>query len=104
MSEADFKITTPLGWEVRFSAARWRIISEIKHPVIAPFREEIIATLSNPDEIRQSKQDAEVFLFYKSYKEKRWFCAVARGAEPIGFLITAYQTSAIKTGDRIWPK
>ena len=48
--------------------------------------------------------DDNVFLFYKSYAKQRWFCAVTKNANDSGFLITAYQTSAIKTGEIIWQK
>lgn len=103
-SVSDLDIPTPLGWQVHLSADRWRIISEIKHPSLAGHHAEIVAALSDPDEIRRSSQDPEVYLFYKAYQAQRWFCAVARDAEKGGFLITAYQTSAIKAGETIWQK
>lgn len=51
--DAQNEILTPLGWSVRLSNDRWRIISEIKHPALKGLREEIVATLSNPDEIKK---------------------------------------------------
>jgi hypothetical protein len=51
-----------------------------------------------------SENDEIPDLFYRAYKEKRWFCAVAKNEAESGFLVTAYQTSAIKAGERIWPK
>lgn len=101
---SDLEIHTPLGWNVRLSDERWRIISEIKHPALVGHREEIVDTLANPDEIRRSKSDEQVFLFYRAYREQRWFCAVTKNAGDSGFLITAYQTSAIKAGEIIWQK
>jgi hypothetical protein len=62
------------------------------------------AALENPDEIRQSRSDPRVFLFYKAELSKRWVCAVAREDVGSGLLITAYPTDAIKEGVKIWPK
>jgi len=61
-------------------------------------------TLENPDEVRQSRTDPEVLLFYKTEAARRWVCAVTRRANADAFLVTAYPTDAIKEGMRIWPK
>ena len=61
------------------------------------------SALESPDEVRQSRTDPGVYLFYKAQKTRRWVCAVAKQAETKGFLITAYPTDAIKEGIRIWP-
>ena len=37
-------------------------------------------------------------------KERRWVVAVARRLNGDGFLITAYQTDAIKEGETLWHK
>ena len=60
--------------------------------------------LENPDEIRQSKSDENVYLFYKSEREKRWICAVSKQTGNEGFLITTYPTDAIKEGVQVWHK
>lgn len=59
--------------------------------------------LTAPDEIRISRRDETVYLFYKEERERRWVCAVAKRLNGEGFLITAYPTDAIKEGERIWP-
>ena len=61
-------------------------------------------TLENPDEIRRSKSDENVYLFYKAEYEKRWICAVSKQTDDIGFLITTYPTDAIKEGAQVWHK
>jgi hypothetical protein len=60
--------------------------------------------LTAPDEVRQSRSDSEVFLFYKIERERRWVCAVAKRLNGDGFLITAYPADAIKEGELVWPK
>ena len=102
--ELLFEVTTPLGFRVRVTQAYWEIIVRIKHPVMAGHEEEIKLTLENPAEIRISKTDPAVHLFYRSERSERWVCAVAKRLNGEGFLITAYPTDAIKEGERIWPK
>lgn len=58
--------------------------------------------LSYPHEVRQSKIDTSVYLFYSELRSKRWVCAVAKRLNGNGFLVTAYLTDAIKEGERIW--
>ena len=97
-----FEILTPLGFKVRTSAAYWQKII-LKYPDLAEQLELVKRALALPDEIRRSSRDAEVLLFYLA-GEHRWVVAVARRANREGFLITAYQTDAIKEGETIWHK
>lgn len=52
--------------------------------------------LQNPDEIRLSKKEPTVYLFYKAKRIGRWICAVTKRLDGEGFLITAYPTDAVK--------
>ena len=97
-----FEILTPLGFKVRTSPDYWQKII-LKHPDLAGHLESVKQALSNPDEIRRSSRDAQVLLFYLA-GEHRWVVAVARLADSEGYLITAYQTDAIKEGETIWHK
>ena len=99
-----FNVLTPLGFRVRLTRTRWELIVEVKHPVMAGRVSDVREAIENPGEIRRSRSDAEVYLFYKSERAGRWVCAVAKHLDGDGFLITAYPTDAIKEGDRIWPK
>jgi hypothetical protein len=58
--------------------------------------------LEDPDEIRRSKSDENVYLFYRAEREKRWLCAVSKQTDQEGFLITTYPTDAIKEGVQVW--
>jgi len=60
--------------------------------------------LQTPEEIRQSRNDPAVFLFYRAVLPGRWFCAVAKRLNSDGFLITTYPTDAIKEGERVWSR
>lgn len=102
--DAFFEVETPLGFRVRSTVVYWDLITTVKHPVMAGREEEVKATLTTPDEVRISKSDATVYLFYRTAGQKRWVCAVAKRMNGDGFLVTAYRTSAIKEGMQIWPK
>jgi hypothetical protein len=102
--EILFEALTPLGFTVRVTKNYWLLISTVKHPVMAGKIDIVRDTLSNPDEIRKSKSDGDVLLFYKIFGEKRWICAVARRLDSEGFLITAYPADAIKEGEKIWSR
>jgi hypothetical protein len=99
-----FEALTPLGFRVRVTRAYWHLIITVKHPVMAGRESIVRETLENPDEIRLSRSDASVYLFYSSESKGRWVCAVARRLDEDGFLITTYPTDAIKEGVRIWPR
>ena len=102
-SEIFFEAVTPLGFTACVTRARWEIITTHKHPVMAGCEAEVKATLESPDEIRRSRSDAEVYLFYRARRTDRWVCAVSRQTGSTGFLITTYPTDKIKEGERIWP-
>lgn len=102
--ELQFEVLTPLGFRVRVTRAYWNLIVTIKHPVMTGREEEVKDTPQNPSEIRQSKSDPNVYLFYKVEGIGRWVCAVSKRLDGDGFLITAFPTDAIKEGELIWPK
>ena len=102
--ELLFQALTPLGFTVRVTRERWNLIATIKHPVILGHEGDVKQTLENPDQVRQSRSDPQVLLFYHGSGEKRWVCAVTKHAADQGFLITAYPTDAIKEGMQVWPK
>jgi len=99
-----FEALTPLGFLVRVTQAYWELIVAVKHPVMAGREVAVKETRQHPSEIRQSKGDRAVYLFYRPERIGRWVCAVAKRLNGGGFLITAYPTDAIKEGELIWPK
>ena len=102
--EILFEVETPLGFRVRVTAEYWQVIVTIKHPLMLGREADIQEVLRNPDEIRLSKKDSSVYLFYKPERIGRWVCAVTKRLDGDGFLITAYSTNAVKEGERIWHK
>jgi len=99
-----FAVQTPLGFTVRVSVRYWATIVG-KHPDLADRLEDVRSTLREPEEVRQSRRDPAVLLFYRAdVRRGRWVVAVAKHRDGDGFLVTAYRTDAVKEGDRVWPK
>ena len=101
-SDILFEVSTPLGFRVRVTRAYWEFIVTVKHPVMRERATEVQDVLQSPDEVRQSRSDPTVFLFYRAEVPGRWLCAVTKRLNNDGFLITTYPTDAIKEGERIW--
>lgn len=96
-----FEVLTPPGFRVRVTRSYWELIITVKHPVMSGRENDVKDTLENPSEIRQSRSDAVVYLFYKPERIGRWVCAVTKRLDGAGFLITAYPTDAIKEGEQV---
>jgi hypothetical protein len=103
-SDLLFEVMTPLGFCVRVTRAYWEVIVTIKHPVMAGRENDVKDTLQDPSEIRLSKRDPAVCLFYRPERIGRWVCAVARRLDGDGFLITAYPSDNVKEGGLLWRK
>lgn len=97
-------VPTRLGFRVRVTAGRWDLVASIKHPVMRGREGDVQRVLEDPDEVRRSRTDESVFLFYRMERPGRWLCAVAKRENGGGFLITAYPTDAIKVGNRVWSR
>ena len=103
-SDILFNVNTPLGFSVRTTRRYWDFIATMKHSVMMG-REEVVAdVLQAPDEVRRSRDDSSVFLFYRMESPNRWVCIVAKRLNGEGFLITAYPADYIKEGKLIWRK
>lgn len=98
-----FEIQTPFGFSVRCTCEYWEFIVAHKHPVLRGAERGIMQVLADPDEVRRSRQDPAVLLFYRG-AGPRWLCAVARRENGTGFLITAYPTDAVKAGETLWTR
>lgn len=85
--EIVFDVETPLGFSVRTTASYWLAITSIKHPALRGREMDVKMTLSHPDEVRLSKNDPKVYLFYRSDGVRRWVCAVAKRLNGSGFQV-----------------
>jgi len=85
-----------------------RIAHILQHPEMAGMEIEIERILQSPAEVRVSRSDSTVQLFYEYYSRTRvgekWLCVVVKYSPDDAFVVTAYLTDQIKAGDTIWPK
>jgi len=84
-----------------------RIAHVLRHPEMAGMEQAIGRVLESPAEVRVSRADDTVQLFYEFYAETRvggnWLCVVVKYQQDDGFMVTAYLTDRLKPGERIWP-
>ncbi len=101
--KAYFKVQSKLEILISTTKTYWNVITNIKHPTVKGKESEVKQVLGNPDEIRVSKKDKTVLLFYKRIG-KYYLCVVTRFFKKRGFIITAYWTKKIKEGELRWKK
>jgi hypothetical protein len=100
--ETFYLAKTPLNVEVRTTNGYWEYLITMKHPVMKGKEDIVKAVLQSPDEIRQSKTDKDVFLYYKQFN--KLYCVVVKHIGMVGFLVTTYPTDKVKEGDSTWTK
>lgn len=98
-----FEITSILEKRIRVTKSYWQKLVTTKHPRIRGKEKEIQDALEKTDEIRRSRTDSNVYLYYKK-KRDHYICAVVKHLNDEGFLITAYFTKTMKIGEVIWKK
>ena len=94
-----FEVKSSLGKSIRIAKSYWDRIIETKHPIMKGKEEIVKDTLKNPDEIRNSRKDSKVFLYYKKSNGKH-SCVVAKHLNGDGFIVTTYITDRIKIGEK----
>jgi hypothetical protein len=94
------------GRSVRLTEERLAHILE--HPEMAGMEDELARVLQSPSEVRLSRSDENVKLFYEFYTQTRvggkWLCVVVKYPPGDAFVITAYLTDTMKAGEIVWPK
>lgn len=94
------EIVSKLRQKIRITKRHWdHIVS--KHESIIGLEEIVKETLKNPTYVRISKEDRNVYLYYKPYR-KYFLCVVCRHFNGDGFIITAYLTDDIKKGETVY--
>ncbi len=85
-----------------------RVAHILQHQEMTDMAQEIERVLQSPTEVRISRSDGSVRLFYEFYAKTmvggKWLCVVVRYAAEDAFVVTAYLTDRLKAGDTIWPK
>ena len=97
-----FEINTPLDVKIRTTKEYWEYIIKIKHRTMQGKEDVVKEVLIFPDEIRRSKIDEDIYLYYK--KSDKIYCVVAKHTGRNGYLITAYPTDKVKEGEIVWTR
>ena len=94
------------GRSVRLTDERTAHI--LQHREMTEMEAEIERVLQFPAEVRVSRSDNTVQLFYEFYARTlvggKWLCAVVKYVPDDAFVVTAYLTDQLKAGETIWPK
>jgi hypothetical protein len=85
-----------------------RLAHILEHTEMAGMGDEIERVLQTPSEVRVSRADDNVKLFYEFYTQTRvggkWLCVVVKYLPGDAFVVTAYLTDTLKAGETVWPK
>jgi len=85
-----------------------RVAHILQHEEMAGMETDIERVLQMPTEVRVSRSDNTVQLFYEFYARTRvggkWLCVVVKYPPDDAFVVTAYLTDQLKPGETIWPK
>ena len=85
-----------------------RIAHILQHQEMVGMEAEIERVLQSPTEVRVSRSDNTVQLFYEFYARTlvggKWLCVVVKCPPDDAFVVTAYLTDQLKAGETIWPK
>lgn len=74
-----------------------------RHPELKIHLEKLSQVLSDPDEIRRSRFDKNVLLFYKFFaniKDGKYINITVKIGEERNFILTAYITDRIRAGEK----
>lgn len=75
----------------------------LNHPELANMEFAILETLQNPEQVRVSRTDKSVILYYRYYTQTvvkdKWLCVVVKNLKNDAFVLTAYLTDRIKKGE-----
>ncbi len=103
MEELYFTVVSKDRKKISTTRRYWDLIVTWKHPIMKGKEQEIKTALTDPDEIRASKSDKKVRMYYKK-GQLGVVCVVVKLKNGEGFIITTYLTTIVKEGDVIWKK
>ena len=85
-----------------------RLTHLLGHAEMVEMANELEQVLQMPSEVRRSRSDDDVKLFYEFYTQTqvggKWLCVVVKYLPDDAFVITAYLTDTVKAGESLWPK
>jgi hypothetical protein len=101
MEELEFEVVSRLGRRIRVSRAYWNYIVTVKHRSVKGLERGVIEALRSPAEIRKSRRNSSICLYYGRFADKL-MCVVVKHLNGEGYIITAYLTRKFALGEVIW--
>ncbi|MBI1742269.1 DUF4258 domain-containing protein [Candidatus Acetothermia bacterium] len=101
--ELLFEVICVLGKRIRITKGYWTKILQDKHPIMEGKEKKVQDTLQNARQVRRSKSDPKVYLYYKK-SGRRHVCVVAKHLNSDGFVVTTYLTDNVKEGETVWTR
>lgn len=105
MNEPVFEVVSRFSKKVKLSEDSYDHIAH-RHPEVSGELEKMKETLVNPQTIRKSMYDDNVWLFYRLFRKtpvsRKYLMVGVRLFNNEGIVITSYFTHKIKMGDEIW--
>lgn len=98
MTESLFEEMTPQGTRVRTTLYHWNRIVRFRHPVMPGKEEMVRAILRNPEQIRQSRKDPSVHLYYGPDSPYH-ICVAVKCLDGEGFIVTTCRAESMKEGE-----
>ena len=95
-----FKVISSLGKSISTTVDYWQKIINTKHANMAGQEEIVTLTLTTPEQVRRSRKDDSVHLYYRKH-DGHYCCAVVKHLNGDGFLVTAYITDTMKVGEPV---
>ncbi len=94
------------GRAIRLTAERWEHIQG--HPEMAHSLADVEHVLLIPERVVQSRAEEDARLYYRYFfgtlVGDKYLCVVVKTRAHDAFVLTAYYTDKIKSGERLWPK
>lgn len=102
-SEPLFEVVSKLGRRIKISKLYWNHITKVKHTTVLGLEEQAQNSLKTPVEVRKSKIDPYVYLYYGKVETEAnpLICTVVKHLNGEGYVITIYLTRRM-TGDVAW--
>ena len=102
----EFGIIDRFGRKIRLSKERHNHI--VERPEMENQDERIKETILDPEIVRESNHDPEVWLYYRFYEEGpvrgKFLVSIIKIQNGEGFIITSFYTDKVKEGAVIWKR
>lgn len=102
-SKLRFSVTCVLGKRITVTEEYRQKIVTVEHPSMAGKDLEVRQALTGADEVRESRSDPQVRMYYR-VSGSAHLCVVVKHLNGTGFVVTTYFTEKIKEGYTLWTK